>query len=67
MSINCIGDKFVVLKKEDIENYLTEEQKKNLESIGQTIQNKREINGKSVDNSYIVINMDEEYSQLLAY
>jgi hypothetical protein len=63
ISMDCIGSKFMVLNKEDIENYLTKEQKKNLENITQTIQNKREINGKSVDNSYVVVNMDEEYSQ----
>lgn len=52
--------KFIVVKKEDVNRYLTNIDKENLINILDDITYKRMRDGKSL-NTYIVINHDEPY------
>ena len=58
--------KYLVLKLQDIEAYLNDEQKDQLELICRTIGAGRERDGKPIDNVYMVINHDEPYADDVA-
>lgn len=56
--------RFLVLKREDIEKYLTDKQKDNLEDITCDVHTGRMAEGKSKwPNTYLVFNIDEPYAQ----
>jgi hypothetical protein len=55
--------KFTVLKNEDIEKYVPQFMVKTLEDISKHIEDGRIKDGKSPNNTYIVINVDEPYAQ----
>lgn len=52
-----------MLKQEDIEKYLTEEQKEQLNEMALAIVNGRARDGKCPINSYYVCNKDEPYAE----
>lgn len=56
--------KFLVLKWEDIDKYLTEEQKENLKDVVASIFMGRSDEGKP-HNYYWVVNQDEPYADLV--
>ena len=61
-TLKCGGlKKFVVLKIEDIEKYLSINEQLQLGLMGQKIEYERHLDFKSTDNEYIVINTDEPY------
>lgn len=57
--------KFTVIKDEDIRKYLDDEQLSALEDIELTIGYGRKEEGKAVNNTYLVINTDEPYADLV--
>lgn len=60
---NEMAEKFTVWKNEDIESYLTEQQKNNLVIYGGIIMMGRILAGKEKgENGYFVINTDESYA-----
>lgn len=54
-------DKYLVIKLDDIKNFLSKEMILQLESICQIIREGRHELGKK-DNSYVVVNEDENYA-----
>lgn len=54
--------KFTVIKNEDIEKHLDEQDKSELSRILWKIQELRLVEGKSALNTYLVINTDEQYA-----
>lgn len=62
---NVIYNKFLVLKYEDIEMYLNEQEKFQLKQIGSKIYKARVSEGKTGDNSYYVVNQDEPYAEVV--
>jgi hypothetical protein len=56
-------DKFLVLKKEDIEQYLNYNQKLEFQECLNAIKYKRRIYGKPAVNKYYTCNQDEPYAQ----
>lgn len=55
--------KFTVLKDEDINKYLTETEKAIFNELRNKIMfSRRDIDGKSSNNEYMVINKDEPYA-----
>jgi hypothetical protein len=54
-------DKFTVLKNEDINDYVSDEGKRDLKEICECISGSRVFNGKTATNKYLVINVDELY------
>ena len=54
--------KFTVLKNEDIEKYVPKFIASGLEDVVIEIEEGRKKDGKSLDNTYIVINTDEPYA-----
>ena len=55
-------NKYVVLKREDAQRYLTLEQKQQLLDIQQTIAAGRQNSGKSVHDIFFVLNMKDVYA-----
>lgn len=62
MEQNQIYNKFTVIKNEDIEEYLTVEQKAALQGIKLSIALKR-LNDSKKKNKYLVVNVDEPYAK----
>lgn len=60
--INLPYYKFLVLKWDDVDSYLTEEEIKQLGCLMGKIEEIREAKGKSRYNDYLVINTDEQYA-----
>ncbi len=56
----------LVVKKEDIVKYCSEEQKKQLDNILQAIQQGRQKDGKNPANDYIICSTDEPYADAVA-
>ena len=56
-----LDNKFLVLKREDIEKLSTDDIDK-LEDIIHKIKDIRSAEGKKIDNEYVVVNRDEKYS-----
>lgn len=54
--------KFVVLKIADVDKYCSFEQQEQLSEIRNQIQGKRTEEGKTPENRYYVVNVDEPYS-----
>jgi len=52
----------IVIKREDIFKYLTDNQIKNLDAILDIISHGRKKDGKKPDNSYYICNTDEPYA-----
>lgn len=52
----------IVIKREDIFKYLTDEQIEYLDAILYTIEDCRKKDGKKPDNSYYICNTDEPYA-----
>ena len=57
-----IFEKFIVLKNEDAERYLTDEEFKILRSLQKKILTGRMSDGKMQNNTYYVVNTDEPYA-----
>ena len=57
-------EKYLVIKSEDIEKYLPEEEQRKLSFLTETIAIGRESEGKK-DNSYVVVNEDELYAEVV--
>ena len=57
-----MGEKFVVVKIDDIHNYLDEIQQVNFVTKLERIEAGRVADGKRPQNKYIVINQDEPYA-----
>lgn len=55
--------KYEVIKLDDIEKYLTPDQKYILEEVVRTIQASRIRDGKTPTNSYVVVNEDQPYAE----
>lgn len=53
--------KYVALKVEDVDAYLSEKEKIELSNIYTKVATSRMIEGKDI-NSYLVVNMDEPYA-----
>ena len=63
LKLKCGGlKKFVVLKIEDTEKYLSITAQFQLGLMGQNIEHGRHLDFKSTDNEYLVINVDEPYA-----
>lgn len=60
-----MDNKFTVIKNEDIERYLTKEQLSTLEGIKESIAWGRCKDNKKYDNTYLVVNKDEIYAELV--
>ena len=58
-----IFEKFIVLKNEDAERYLTNEELKTLRSLQKKILTGRMSDGKMQNNTYYVVNTDEPYAK----
>lgn len=58
-------NKYEVLKLDDIDQFLLYAQRKSLESIIRTIQAGRKSEGKNPCNSYVVVNEEEPYSEIV--
>jgi len=56
-----LEEKYLVLKWDDIREYLRVSQKEALEDIILTVHANREVSGKPASNKYVVINQDEPY------
>lgn len=54
--------KFLVLKWDDINSYLSEDEFKRLDVLMGKIEEARELEGKERCNDYLVINTDEPYA-----
>ncbi|MFB5761141.1 hypothetical protein [Paenibacillus medicaginis] len=54
--------KFTVIKNEDVEKYLDANDKSELSRILWKIQKWRDLHGKTVLNTYLVVNTDEPYA-----
>ncbi|MCR4849792.1 MAG: hypothetical protein K5870_00900 [Lachnospiraceae bacterium] len=52
----------IVIKREDILKYLTDNQIKYLDAVLNTITDGRKKDGKKTDNSYYICNTDEPYA-----
>lgn len=59
-------DKFIVLKKDDINKHLNDVEKGSLDNMCNKIATKREKEGKSASNNYLVVNCDEPYADEIA-
>ncbi len=57
-----LEDKFLVLKKADIEDALSEDNQTTLNTLVAIVRGWRSVHGKSLDNQYVVINLDEPYA-----
>ena len=57
-----IFEKFIVLKNEDAERYLTNEEFKMLRNLQKKILTGRMSDGKMQNNTYYVVNTDEPYA-----
>ena len=57
-----IFEKFIVLKKNDAERYLTAEEFKMLRILQKKILTGRMSDGKMQNNTYYVVNTDEPYA-----
>ena len=57
-----IYEKFIVLKKNDAERYLTDEEFKVLRNLQKKILTGRMSDGKMQNNTYYVVNTDEPYA-----
>ena len=55
--------KYEVMKLDDIDKYLLNNQKEALKDIIQTIQIGRKMNGKVFCNRYVVVNEDQPYAE----
>lgn len=58
-----IFEKFIVLKNEDAERYLTDEELKTLRNLQKKILTGRMSDGKMQNNTYYVVNTDEPYAK----
>ena len=58
-----IYEKFIVLKKNDAERYLTAEEFKMLRILQKKILTGRMSDGKMQNNTYYVVNTDEPYAK----
>lgn len=56
-------NKFTVLKNQDIEKYLNEEEKQQLLNLIGKIGYNRTMDNKSLNNRYAVVNLDEPYAK----
>lgn len=59
--IRGIG-KYLVLKNEDLDRYLDEEDENGLYNVVQSVDAGRCLDGKVEDTHYLVINQDEPYA-----
>ena len=57
-----IFEKFIVIKKNDAERYLTDEELKTLRNLQKKILTGRMSDGKMQNNTYYVVNTDEPYA-----
>jgi hypothetical protein len=57
--------KFTVIKDTDIKKYLDDEQLSAMEDVELTIGYGRKAEGKPVNNTYLVVNTDEPYAELV--
>lgn len=55
-------NKFTVIKNDDLKKYINQDDVLDLEIILEEIGNRREDEGKSRHNTYLVINTDEPYA-----
>jgi hypothetical protein len=62
-NVPVIFNKFLVLKREDISRYLTEQQILNLGECISAVQVGRQNDGKNPVNDYWVVNQDEPYAK----
>lgn len=60
-----LKEKFIVIKKEDVDKYLNDENKVALHDCIKTIINSRKLDGKSL-NDYLVVNKNESYADLVS-
>jgi len=61
--LKCGGlDKFIVIKRDDAQNFLDRVQLDILSRILKAIASGRRRKGKKTDNEYLVINVDEPYA-----
>jgi len=61
-----MSNKFVVIKNDDVFEYLNNYDRKMLVQILDKIQKGRSIDGKNTGNSYLIINTDEKYAPKVA-
>lgn len=61
--VDRIYSKYTVIKNEDIEKYLNEGGKKILTGLLSYINHNKEIDGKTTDNNYYIVNTDEPYAE----
>ena len=57
--------KYEVMKLDDVEKYLNSDQKAILSGIVETIQEGRKRDGKVPCNSYVVVNEDQQYAEIV--
>lgn len=57
-------DKFIVIKKEDVDKYLNDKGKTALNHCLEVIADSRNTDGKK-NNNYLVVNADEKYAALV--
>lgn len=55
-------DKFIVLHSEDLRNYFSDSGIYNMKNKLEYIENMRESEGKSINNQYLVVNINESYA-----
>lgn len=60
-----LNEKFIVIKKEDIDKYLNDKGKTALYGCLEIIEDSRELNCKKLNN-YLVVNKDEPYADLVS-
>lgn len=57
-----IYNRFIVIKNNDADEYLTDDEKESLSNILLAIMNGRARAGKTPENTYLVCNTDEPYA-----
>ena len=55
-------NKYLILKTDDIQQHLSPNQRIRLGQMARRIEKKREAQGKQGVNTYLVVNMSDEYS-----
>lgn len=61
-----LEDKYTVIRNEDMQKYFSEREKLILEAILYTLNKKRVEDGKTTDDKYVVVSMDEPYAEEVA-
>lgn len=62
-----LGEKYIVIKREDVKNYLYPENIKELNKMLKMIANARFSDGKPRSNDYVVLNMEDPFSLSVFY